>query len=105
MSNADCGTIYYRAVHADGSLAGGGSTTTFHPGDELHVMSAALEMERASRRGVRFPPHAIGALIVMPPDVPILALLRHWLRERRRAIAARTKWQTWLAERRAKEPK
>jgi hypothetical protein len=48
MSNDNCGTISYRAVHADGTFAGGGSTSTFHPHDELHVMSAALEMERVA---------------------------------------------------------
>lgn len=94
-----CGTIYWRAAHADGTYASGGTTSTFHPNDEAHVMSAALEMERASKRGVRFPPHAIGALVVMPPDVPLRALLRHWWKERARALAARAKWQTWLKER------
>lgn len=98
-----CGTITYRATHADGTFASGGSTSTFHPHDEVHVMSASLEMERASRRGVRIPPHAIGSLIVMAPDAPLLTMLRRFWGERRRALAARKKWQDWLAREHAEE--
>jgi hypothetical protein len=95
----DYGTIHYKATNGDGTTAVIGSTTTFHPHDEMHVMSAALEIERAVRRGVRVPPHAIGALIVMAPDAPLLEVLRRWGRARRDALAKREKWQAWLIER------
>ncbi|HEY8361041.1 MAG TPA: hypothetical protein VIL30_26580 [Ramlibacter sp.] len=98
-----CGTIRYVATHADGSLAGCGTTSTFHPGDELHVMSGALELERASKRGVRIPPHALGSLIVMAPDAPFWTVVRTWWRERRRALTARKKWQDWLSAEKVKE--
>jgi hypothetical protein len=76
-------------------------TTSFHVGQETSNLSSFLECERASCRGVRFPPHAIGALIVMAPDAPLSTVLFGWWRERRRALAARKKWQDWRAAERA----
>lgn len=103
MSAPACGSIRWVATDVDGSLASCGVTSTFHPHDETHVMDGALELERASRRGVRIPPHALGALIVMAPDAPLLEVLRRWWGARRSALAARKKWQAWLAAEREAE--
>jgi hypothetical protein len=84
------GWIRYAATNPDGSLASSGSTTSMDPGYELEIMSRYLEAERASRlRGVKFGPHAIGGLVVCAADVPLLQLLRGWLKERRRALVNR----------------
>lgn len=77
------------------------STTSFHVGDEVSRISSLLELERASARGVGIPPIAVGALVVMAPDAPLGEVLRHWWSARRKAMAARKKWQDWLKAERA----
>jgi hypothetical protein len=79
------------------------TTTSFHVLEETTGLSRFLEIERASRRGIRFPPTAIGALIVMAPDASLLSVLREWWGARRVALTTRRKWQEWLTGRRAPE--
>lgn len=65
------------------------SSTTQNAGHDAHVMTGSLELEQAVRlRGVKIAPHAIGALIVVGPNVSLWALVTGWLRERKRAFAA-----------------
>lgn len=87
----DYGEIYLTARSAGGRESIRYSTTTIDAGAEVHVMTGALELERAIRlRGVPIAPHAVGALIVVGPNVSLWALVRGWLRERKRAQAAIT---------------
>jgi hypothetical protein len=86
----------YERYEDEGTPENAMHTTSFHVCKEVGHISSLLELERASCRGVRIPPHAVGSLIVMAPDAPLLSILRHWLKERRRALAARAKWQAWL---------
>lgn len=72
------------------------TTTSFHVLNETGNLSRFLEIERASRRGIRFPPTAIGALIVMAPDASLLTILRTWWTKRREALRASYAWQSWL---------
>lgn len=87
------GTIEFSAWHADGELAMRGTISTNDAHGETLVMRAALEVERASRRGVRVPPRALGALIVMAPDASLWSLLCTWRAARRAALAKRRSWE------------
>lgn len=65
------------------------STTTIDAHAETHVMTGCLELERAARlRDVRFPPHAVGALVVVGPNVSLWRLVHGYFKARVKARAA-----------------
>lgn len=64
-------------------------STTRDAHHDVHVMTASLELEQAIRlRGVPIAPHAVGALIVVGPNVSLWTLVVGWLRERKRTIGS-----------------
>lgn len=60
-------TLYVVGTDAQGTVVLRGSRTTFDARKDHHIMAAALELSQAVElRGVTFPEHKVGALLVRP---------------------------------------
>lgn len=89
MTDRNYGRIEWQGWerHADrGTPEISHTTTSFNVHKETGLLDSFLELERAHRlRQVRIEPHAVGALVVVSPNVSVWRLLWKWWAARRSA--------------------
>ncbi len=97
ITNRECGRIVWFGYerYDDGTPEVRHSTTSFNVLKETSLLDSFLELERAHRlRQVPIAPHAIGALVVVSPDVSLWTFVRSWWAARRTAKANAAKgWE------------
>jgi len=98
MTNRECGRIVwmgYERYDDKGTPEVRHVTSSFNVHKETSLLDSFLELERAHRlRKVRMAPYAVGALVIVSPDVPLWLLLWKWWSARRKAAANAAKgWE------------